>query len=206
MILAINTVGDACEAALWRDRLIAQRSEPMAQGHDARLAPLVDELLREAGTKPTDLTRIAVIAGPGSFTGVRVGVAFARGLALATGAQAVGVTSLEALDAMPQRGRVLGLYPAKRRPPERSWWAQVVADGQGEGEPVEADEAMIATLAKGCFALCGGLDGAPDTGLARIAAAPSAEAAARLAAERSNLPPARPIYARAPDAVPARRP
>jgi tRNA threonylcarbamoyladenosine biosynthesis protein TsaB len=209
MILGINTVGDVCEAALLGGdgAFVARLSEPMSQGHDARLAPLVDELLRGARVSPKQLIRIAVAAGPGSFTGVRVGVSFARGLALATGAAAVGVTSLEAIETMPPRGRVLGLLPAKRRPPERSWWAQVVLEGRGEGEPVEADEARIVELGQDCFALCGGLDGIPDIGLKRIEACVSAEAAARFAVGLDgDLPPARPIYARAPDAVPSVRP
>jgi tRNA threonylcarbamoyladenosine biosynthesis protein TsaB len=201
LVLAINTVGDACEAALVGDAgTIGVRSEPMAQGHDARLAPLVDELLKEAGVGPSDLDRIAVVAGPGSFTGVRVGVAFARGLALATGKPAVGVTSLEALDRLPKAGSVLGVLPAKRRPPEQSWWAQLVVDGRGEGEPVEADFAEMRRLAERAARICGDFEGA-------IEARPTAEAAARFARRLTgDLPPPRPIYARAPDATPAQRP
>ena len=78
LILGINTVADACEAALVRDgAVIAERAEPMNQGHDARLAPVVEQLMRDAGIPFGDLHRVAVVVGPGSFTGVRVGVAFA---------------------------------------------------------------------------------------------------------------------------------
>ena len=69
------------------------------------------------GNTFADLGRIAVVVGPGSFTGLRTGVAFARGLSLALGIPAVGVTSLEALERLPQDGRVLGLLgqaPAAR--------------------------------------------------------------------------------------------
>src|SRR5262245_7505880 len=108
VILGINTAGDACEAALVRDGVvIAARSAPMTQGHDARLAPVVDEVMREAGLAVAGLQRVAVVVGPGSFTGVRVGVAFARGLALAMDIAAVGVSSLEALEELPGKGRVL---------------------------------------------------------------------------------------------------
>lgn len=204
-VLGINTVGDVCEAALVSEAgVLAVRSEPMSQGHDARLAPLVAELLQEAGVAPKELDRIAVIAGPGSFTGVRVGVAFARGLALAIGKPAVGVSSLEAMEAMANRDRVLALLPAKRRPPERTWWAQIVNEGRGEGEPVEADATAIAKLEEGVVAVCGGLDDVPDSALTRINSRPTAEAAARRVLMRgaNDLPTARPIYVREPDAAP----
>lgn len=69
----------------------------MARGHVERLAPMVNDVLREAGVAAGDLDVIAVTTGPGSFTGARLGVAFARGLALASGARAVGVTVFEVL-------------------------------------------------------------------------------------------------------------
>ncbi|KAF0183071.1 MAG: putative protease [Alphaproteobacteria bacterium] len=72
-------------------------SEPMERGHAERLAPLVEELMRGAGVAFDAVDRIAVTVGPGSFTGVRVGLSFARGLALALGKPCVGVSTLEAL-------------------------------------------------------------------------------------------------------------
>ena len=85
LVLGINTVADVCEAALVRDGAqVAVVSEPMTQGHDARLAPVVEQLMREAGVAFADLDRIAVIVGPGSFTGVRVGVSFARAMTSAS--------------------------------------------------------------------------------------------------------------------------
>ncbi|MEQ1784716.1 MAG: tRNA (adenosine(37)-N6)-threonylcarbamoyltransferase complex dimerization subunit type 1 TsaB, partial [Hyphomonadaceae bacterium] len=123
LILGINTVADACEAALVRDGgVVAELSEPMNQGHDARLAPVVEMLMNQAGVAFADLDRVAIVVGPGSFTGVRVGVAFARGLSLSLDIPAVGVSSLEAIQNMPREGYVLGLLPAKRRPPHRTWW------------------------------------------------------------------------------------
>ena len=77
LVLGINTVADACEAALVRDgAVVAELSEPMNQGHDARLAPVVEKLMVDAGVAFADLDRVAIVVGPGSFTGVRVGVAF----------------------------------------------------------------------------------------------------------------------------------
>ncbi len=207
LILGINTVADACEAALVRDGVvIAGLSEPMNQGHDARLAPVVEQLMREASTAFADLHRVAVIVGPGSFTGVRVGVAFARGLALSLDIPAVGVTSLEAIDGLPSRGYVLGVLPAKRRPPHRTWWGQLIDAGRGGAEPFEAGEEELAALAAGTDAVCGGLEDLPHLGQRQIPGAPSARAAALFAARMaaSDLPPPRPIYVREPDATPMR--
>jgi tRNA threonylcarbamoyladenosine biosynthesis protein TsaB len=208
LILGINTSGDACEAALVRDgAVLAERSEPMTQGHDARLAPLVEELMTSAGIAFSSLNRVAVIVGPGSFTGVRVSVAFARGLSLALEIPAAGVSSLEALSGLPKDRRVLGLLPAKRRPPEKTWWAQTLDQGRGVSEPTEATEEQLHALAYGADVVCGGLSDIPDLALPRISARPSATAAALFASGLSgDLPPPRPIYVREPDATPMARP
>ncbi|MDP3495558.1 MAG: tRNA (adenosine(37)-N6)-threonylcarbamoyltransferase complex dimerization subunit type 1 TsaB [Hyphomonadaceae bacterium] len=207
LILGINTVADACEAALVRDGVVvAELSEPMQQGHDARLAPVVEKLMRESGTTFAALDRIAIVVGPGSFTGVRVGVAFARGLALSLDKPAVGVTSLEALDNLPREGRVLALLPAKRRPPERTWWGQLIVEGSGATDPFEAAQADLQSLVRDIDVICGGLADIPDLGRQSVSAVPSAKAAAIFAARLSegDLPPPRPVYVREPDATPMR--
>jgi tRNA threonylcarbamoyladenosine biosynthesis protein TsaB len=205
LILGINTVADACEAALVRDGVVvATYAEPMNQGHDARLAPVVETLMANAGVAFSELDRVAVIVGPGSFTGLRVGVAFARGLGLSLDIPVAGVTSLEAIDGLPAFGYVLGLLPAKRRPPHRTWWGQLIDAGRGGAAPFEATEAELAALAAGTDAVCGGIEGLPDLGTRQVSGAPSALAAALFAARLSedDLPPARPVYVREPDATP----
>lgn len=207
LVLGVNTVGGACDVALADGATLVDLSETMSNGHDARLAPLVDRLVREAGKSFSDLDRIAVIVGPGSFTGVRVGVAFARGLSLALGIPAVGVSSLEALDGMPSDRRVLGLLPAKRRPPQRTWWAQLLDKGRGAADPLELDAEGIRAIAGEVDAICGGIEGVPDVGKLCIPASPAARAAARLAIRaEGELPAARPVYVREPDATPMERP
>jgi tRNA threonylcarbamoyladenosine biosynthesis protein TsaB len=209
LILGINTVLDACEAALVRDGVImADLSEPMQQGHDARLAPVVERLMHENKIAFAELDRVAVVVGPGSFTGVRVGVAFARGLSLALDKPAVGVTSLEALDRPPLDGCILGLLPAKRRPPERTWWGQLLEQGRGGAPPFEAAEAEIAALARSVDAICGDLADLPDFAVRYIPARPTARAAALFAARLSghDLPAPRPVYVREPGAKPMRTP
>ena len=96
LILALDTALAACSVALWRDgRILAHKSEDMARGHSERLIPMVAEVMREAGVGFAAITRIAATVGPGSFTGVRIALAAARGLALARGISLVGVTTLE---------------------------------------------------------------------------------------------------------------
>ncbi len=74
----------------------------MQRGHQERLAPMVAEILDEAGIKPRDLRHIGVTLGPGSFTGLRIGLAFAKGLASGLGLKLKGIGTLEALVAHPE--------------------------------------------------------------------------------------------------------
>ncbi|GAM97212.1 tsaB protein [alpha proteobacterium U9-1i] len=98
IVLAIDTALDACSVALTRDgEALAALSERMDKGQAERLAPMVRETMAEAGMTFASLDRIAVTTGPGSFTGVRVGLSFARALALALSKPCVGVSTLEAL-------------------------------------------------------------------------------------------------------------
>ncbi|GGD14059.1 tRNA (adenosine(37)-N6)-threonylcarbamoyltransferase complex dimerization subunit type 1 TsaB [Aquisalinus flavus] len=100
IVLSIDTCLQACSAAIVRDGApLAVRSEGREKGHAERLAPLVAEALDVAGISPADINRIGVTTGPGSFTGVRVGLAFARGLAVARPVELVGITTLEAIAA-----------------------------------------------------------------------------------------------------------
>jgi tRNA threonylcarbamoyladenosine biosynthesis protein TsaB len=98
IVLGIDTALDACSVALVRGReTLAQISEPMTRGQAERLAPMVREVMVQAGVAYADIDRVAVTTGPGSFTGVRVGLSFARALALAISKPCIGVSTLEAL-------------------------------------------------------------------------------------------------------------
>jgi tRNA threonylcarbamoyladenosine biosynthesis protein TsaB len=97
-ILAFDTALGACSAAVWADGLVLARAfEPRSRGHAEALLPMIEAVLAEAGLRLDALDRLAVTVGPGSFAGTRVGLAAARGLALATGLPLVGVTTLEAV-------------------------------------------------------------------------------------------------------------
>lgn len=100
MILALDTCLGACSVAvLDGDTVLAARVEPMTRGHQERIAVLAEEVMAQAGAAFSGLTRIGVTIGPGAFTGLRVGLSFAKGLALALDIPCVGVGTLEALAA-----------------------------------------------------------------------------------------------------------
>ncbi|MGR7994956.1 MULTISPECIES: tRNA (adenosine(37)-N6)-threonylcarbamoyltransferase complex dimerization subunit type 1 TsaB [unclassified Xanthobacter] len=101
-ILAIDTALSACSAAVLdaeNDGVIAGDSLLMERGHAESLIPLVEQVMGHAGLDFEHLSRIAVTVGPGSFTGLRVGLSAARGFALAANRPVVGVTTLAALAA-----------------------------------------------------------------------------------------------------------
>jgi len=99
LILAIDTALDACAAGVLdtdAGRLIAQESLPMKRGHAEALMPLIARVIKQSGIAFDALDRIAVTTGPGSFTGLRVGLSAARGIALAASKPVVGLTTLAA--------------------------------------------------------------------------------------------------------------
>lgn len=97
-VLAIDTALNACSLALTEEGATrASVSRAMSAGHAEHLAPMAATLFREAGVAPLDLDRIGVVIGPGQFAGVRIGLAFALGLAIGGRAVVLGVSSLEAL-------------------------------------------------------------------------------------------------------------
>jgi tRNA threonylcarbamoyladenosine biosynthesis protein TsaB len=99
LILAIDTALDACAAGILdtsAGKLIAQESLAMKRGHAEALMPLIARVMKQSGIGFASLDRIAVTTGPGSFTGLRVGLSAARGIALAADRPAVGLTTLTA--------------------------------------------------------------------------------------------------------------
>jgi len=98
-VLAIDTALAACSAAVLDtddSGIVASESLPMTRGHAEALMPLLVRLMQDAGMAFRDIDRVVVTTGPGSFTGLRVGIATARGIALAAGKPAVGLSTLTA--------------------------------------------------------------------------------------------------------------
>jgi tRNA threonylcarbamoyladenosine biosynthesis protein TsaB len=99
-VLAFDSSGGGCSvAALSGERVLATDSAPMLRGQAEHLVPMIARVMAAAGLGFGDLDLIAVTLGPGAFTGVRIGIATAQGLALATGASALGLGSFEAVAA-----------------------------------------------------------------------------------------------------------
>lgn len=203
-ILALDTALGACSAAvLDGDTVLAQRVEPMERGHQERLAPLVAEVVGAAGLGFPSFDRIAVTVGPGSFTGLRVGLAFAKGLALALNRPCIGIGTLEAL-AAGETGFVAAVIDARRD--------QIYLQAFADGHPLMAPDVLPASEAAARLAevWSGGparlvgpgaalLDGVIREAAIEPRAFPDAAALARLAVTAAVTPP-RPLYLRPPDA------
>ncbi|MES2665023.1 MAG: tRNA (adenosine(37)-N6)-threonylcarbamoyltransferase complex dimerization subunit type 1 TsaB [Pseudomonadota bacterium] len=189
VILAFDTSAAHCAAALLCGASVIQRVEPMEKGQAERLMPLLEELLAEAGIGWTDLAAIAVGTGPGNFTGVRIAVAAARGLALGLGIPAIGVTRLEALaHGLP---RPLTVIEDARR-------------GEVYVQSFTATEAGPARLTAAAAGIVGTLTGNAAGPDALPPAVPIANAIALIAAARlgTQFPRPAPFYLRGADAAP----
>ena len=183
--------------------MLAARVEPMARGHQERLAPLVAEVMSEAGVAFGQLERVAVTVGPGSFTGLRVGLAFAKGLGAALAIPVVGVGVLEAL-AQPLAGTVFAILDARRDQVYLQAFADGAAISAPDALPLGTAAARLAELAgsgpvtlvgSGAALLAQALPGAV------LVAADHADPVAVAAIARGRPPvPPRPLYLRAPDA------
>ncbi len=115
VLLAIDTAAPRLALAVLRhDDRVDTLVEDMATGQAERLFPALDELLARVGITYPDLTRIAVTTGPGSFTGLRIGLSAARGLGLALDIPVLGIPSLLALSLSAQCDPVAVLLDAKR--------------------------------------------------------------------------------------------
>ena len=203
-LLAIDTTGPDCAVALRRaGKPDIVMSEAIGRGHAERLAPMVEAVLARAGTAPCDLARIGVTTGPGSFAGTRVGTAFARGLALASGAQAVGIGNLAVIaHALADVRPLAVLHDAKRAELILQVWADGEA-GATERLPADAAADRIRTLAGDRVVVAGSGAALIPAGLFETRGVTGIDLPALLdlaAAADPAACPASPFYARPPDA------
>ncbi len=207
-MLALDTCLAACSAAVTRDdETLASASEIMDRGHQERLGPLVRQAMAEAGVTFPQVDRIVVTAGPGSFTGLRIGLSFAKGLGLALGRPVVGVGALAALAASEATDGLTVVAVDARR---GQTWLQAFSDGAARGPPAAPDTSDAAGRAT---EMAGGEVARLVGSAARVLAAafpratvidraaPDPAALARLGAGLDTaFSPAAAIYLRAPDA------
>jgi len=216
-VLAIDTALAACSAAVLDTDyggILASESLPMLRGHAEALMPLLQRVMNDAGMAFPDLDRVAVTTGPGSFTGLRVGIAAARGIALAAEKPAVGISTLSAYAAphMAEDGKfpVVAAIDARHA---HVYLQVFAADGRSFTAPRLAplrDAIQAAAEAPCC--IVGSAAQAVAAGLAATQPAPAAidgraapdiiwvaRMGAVLPEERTAL---KPLYLRAPDAQP----
>lgn len=195
ILLAIDTAAGLCAASVL-DTAAGERGREvrdLGKGHAEHLMSVIDTALAEAGIVYGDLDAIAVSVGPGSFTGVRVGVATARGLALALKVPAIGVSTLEAL-----------AEEARESKPDRPIFVRIDA-GRGQayvagfspsGEPVFGPAALSLDEAESLLRDGAVVDGrTADIGV-------YARLGARKLAKGSPIAPPKPLYLRDADAKP----
>lgn len=224
VLLAIETAGSACSAAVVRDGVVlAAERRRLRHGHAEVLLPLVEQVMQEAGVSPAQLGVVAAAVGPGGFTGIRVGLAAAHGIGLAAGARLIGVSCFAAvaaaaagagerralLVALDSRradlyvqlfasDRAAPLAPPQATLPDRL--AEYVASAtQGKPLLIAGDAAETAAAAlEGQCGLAIAANSAPDAlGVAAVA----------LEQLQSGAPagPMRPLYLRPPDVTLPRR-
>ncbi|PRD44231.1 tRNA (adenosine(37)-N6)-threonylcarbamoyltransferase complex dimerization subunit type 1 TsaB [Phyllobacterium phragmitis] len=215
-ILAVDTAANICAAAVYDtdgQHVLAAVSENIGKGHAEVLMGYIERALHQANMGFADIGRIAVNVGPGSFTGVRIGVSAARGFALALNCPAIGVTAFEALalearDVHPDKP-VLVAIDAHRG----EIYAQLFRpDGEAEGEPLAASlEDMLALLARApqkpvltgsAAPIINEALGESALSVVSEAATGSIETIARIAASRKPGEAPKPLYLRGPDAKP----
>lgn len=214
LTLAIDCSARFCAVAVYdagEGRILASASPDIGRGHAEQLPAVMEAVLADAGVDLSRVGRIGVTIGPGSFAGIRVGVAFARGLALALGVPVVGVGSLEAMaiPAASEHGKpVMAVLDAKR---DHVWAILVDADGSvikpaAELMPQAASALALETgsmiIGSGA-ALLAGLDPSLQPRIIDGLAAPKIDDVARLAASLDPAAnPAEPRYLRDADAKP----
>ncbi|MBL0372664.1 tRNA (adenosine(37)-N6)-threonylcarbamoyltransferase complex dimerization subunit type 1 TsaB [Rhizobium sp. KVB221] len=205
-LLVIDTSGPECAAGVYdteRGDVVSFRSETIGKGHAEILPGMIEATMAESGLAFADLERIAVTIGPGSFTGIRVGVALARGLGLALQIPVVGVTTLEVVAEGRLAARDKPVFAAIDARRDELYGQLFDTDGTAitEASAYHYDELRALAHAKGAAVEGSGaavLAGAPSPQLDAFPLATIGRIAARLPKSRK----AQPLYIRGADARP----
>lgn len=205
-VLVIDTALNACTAAVFEDdRALGVRSELMVKGHQERIAGLVRDAVADAGGFD-GIDRIGVTVGPGSFTGLRVGLSFAHGLGAALGVPVVGISTLAALARTQDKG--IGATATVIDARRGQVYAQTFRDGAPAMEPSALNLDAARDVLSGEAWLWAGSGAAlvtdAPTANAVTTSTPESLAALTIAADPAGSPPS-PLYLRAPDATPPTR-
>lgn len=214
-LLIIDTALSLCTAAVFEDgTALAVRSEPMFKGHQERLAGFVRDAMAVAGFGFDALDRIGVTTGPGSFTGLRVGLAFAQGFGAALDRPVVGISTLDALAASisprpTPSAPVAALIDARRGQVYARFWCDGIAEGPAEALTLDAAAVRVAARGPGITLVGSGAvllaEACPAARVIDLPG-PDPDALARLVvAADPRLAPPEPLYLRAPDATPPTR-
>ncbi|UTW58646.1 tRNA (adenosine(37)-N6)-threonylcarbamoyltransferase complex dimerization subunit type 1 TsaB [Kordiimonas sp. SCSIO 12603] len=145
-ILAIDTCESYCSSAvLLASGEMFSSADAIGRGHAEHLIPQLEGLMEQAGISYADITRVAVTTGPGTFTGLRIGLSVARGIALAQNIPCVGLTALSVLAAQAQQekpGRVYSVMKGRGGQVFLQAFVDLEADGLPKmlGEPMNIDE------------------------------------------------------------------
>ena len=135
IILAVDTATESCSAACLMDDHAYQRSAIEAQGHSRLLLPMIEEVLHEAGISKNAVDAVAYDAGPGSFTGIRIGAGVAQGIALALNKPMLAISSLMILaegmrDQIKPSDRIVAAIDARM---EQVYWGCLESDADASG-------------------------------------------------------------------------
>jgi tRNA threonylcarbamoyladenosine biosynthesis protein TsaB len=211
-VLALDAATGACSAALWADgRVIGHRFAVMARGQAEALMPMVDAVLLEAGVGFADIDRFGVTVGPGAFTGLRIGLAAARGMALAAGRPLIGISTFEAVahglhdDEKAGRSVVVAIESRRADLYVQSFDPALVpltAPAAVVPAAVAIPAGPVLVAGDGAARLHPVLAGRADTLFADGPGFPDAATVARLVAGRDpdpDAPPSAPLYLRPPD-------
>jgi len=200
-ILAIDCATGPTSVAVWKDGSVAVCLEdPASSLQSARLMPMIEQTLKQSAIGYNDLTAVACTTGPGSFTGIRVALAAARGICFAAKIKGLGFTTLEVLAFAASQHRAKKVLAALNAG-KGEWYFQAFDGMKPLFEPkVGVPEMALASIAKG-DAVVGNV---PAPGYAIIPVTfPRADALAALAAMQAAASALTPFYIRPPDAIPA---